>query len=170
MVLTWLNFLQQFDLTVVHRPGFKHIVPDTLSHLYELTPVPECQPSHHSPLRPLDPSTTEKPPGPSESPGSNPRQDKHPKHLAQACDPEEVLVLSTNLVDSLNPSEAASLARLFGKHVLRKKDPGSNSERRTIVHEAHHNRWGWDILTMPTCCSFCLSLTSHPGKFGSSPS
>ena len=139
MVLNWLNFLQQFDLTVVHRPGFKHIVPDALSHLYELAPVPERQPSHHSPSRPLDPSTMEKPPGPSKSPGNNPRQDKCLKHLAQACDPEEVLVLSTNLVDSLNPSKAASLARLFGKRVLRKKDPGSNSERRTIVHEAHHN-------------------------------
>ena len=139
MVLDWLNFLQQFDLTVVHRPGFKHIVPDALSHLYELAPVPERQPSHRSPLRPLVPSTTEKPPGPSESPGINPRQDKRPKHLAQACDPEEVLILSTSLVDSPNPSEAASLARLFGKHVLRKKDPGNNSERRSIVHEAHHN-------------------------------
>ena len=139
MVLDWLNFLQQFDLTVVHRPGFKHIVPDALSHLYELAPVPERQPSHRSPSRPLDPSTTEKPPGPSESPDNNPRQDKRPKHLAQACDPEEVLVLSTNLVNSLNPSKAASLARLFGKRVLQKKDPGSNSERRTIVHEAHHN-------------------------------
>ena len=139
MVLNWLNFLQQFDLTVVHRPGFKHIVPDALSHLYELAPVPERQPSHRSPSRPLDPSTAEKPPGPSKAPDNNPRQDKRPKHLAQACDPEEVLVLSTNLVDSLNPSEAASLARLFGKRVLQKKDPGSNSERRTIVHEAHHN-------------------------------
>ena len=139
MVLDWLNFFQQFDLTVVHRPGFKHIVPDALSHLYKLTPVPERQPSHCSPSRPLDPSTTEKPPRPSKSPGSNPRQDKRPKHLAQVCDPEEVLVLSTNLVNSLNPSKAASLACLFSKCVLWKKDPGSNSERRTIVHEAHHN-------------------------------
>ena len=173
--------------------------------------------------------------GLSESPGSNPRQDKHPKHLAQACDPEEVLVLLTNLVNSLNPSEAASLACLFGKCVLRKKDPGSNSKRRTIVHEAHHNgpmrmqqtsRKGSslkEIFGGPHCMtcatksvspampayvttssvkvstqlsqtqsqasmitgvgtflpcqhlltasiSSCLSLTSHPGKFGSSPS
>ena len=176
MVLDWLNFLQQFDLTVVHRPGFKHIVPDALSHLYKLAPVPECQPSHRSPLRPLDPSTMEKPPGPSESPGSNPRRDKRPKHLAQACDPEEVLVLSTNLVDSLNPSKAASLARLFGKHVLRKKDPGSNSKRRTIVHEAHHNgphenatnlqkrlffegNFWWPML-YDMCCEVCESCNA----------
>ena len=43
MVLDWLNFLQQFDLTVVHRPGFKHIVPDTLSHLYKLAPITDKQ-------------------------------------------------------------------------------------------------------------------------------
>ena len=105
----------------------------------QILTITECQPSHCSPSRPLAPSTTKKPPRLSESPGSNPRQDKCLKHLAQACDPEEVLVLSTNLVNSLNPSEAVSLARLFGKRVLWKKDPGSNSERRTIVHKAHHN-------------------------------
>ena len=40
MILDWLNFLQQFELVIIHCPGIKHIVPDALSHLYELAPKP----------------------------------------------------------------------------------------------------------------------------------
>ena len=41
MILDWLNFLQRFDLRVVHRPGLKHILPDSLSHLYEMASTTE---------------------------------------------------------------------------------------------------------------------------------
>jgi hypothetical protein len=44
MIRDWAAFLQQFNMDVVHKPGFLNILPHHLSHLYDLVPLDSRQP------------------------------------------------------------------------------------------------------------------------------
>jgi Integrase zinc binding domain len=34
MILRWFDTLQEYDMTIIHRPGIQHVLPDALSRLY----------------------------------------------------------------------------------------------------------------------------------------
>ena len=39
MILDWLHLISDFDMTVVHKPGFLNILPDCLSRMYDMVPL-----------------------------------------------------------------------------------------------------------------------------------
>jgi hypothetical protein len=43
MIRDWAAFLQQFDMDIIHKPGFLNILPHHLSHLYDLVPLDSRQ-------------------------------------------------------------------------------------------------------------------------------
>ena len=128
MILDWLNFLQQFDLLIIHRPGLKHILPDALSHLYEFAPCEEEGPEGDVFME--SPEVEESP-----SPESS---DCAIFRILEIADAEEVVALSSEWY-SPSLSEAAVIARRFGSKTLGKRDPGDPEERLRIVNETHHN-------------------------------
>ena len=156
MILDWLNFLQRFDLRVVHRPGLKHILPDSLSHLYEMASTTEKEEQEEADTPHVSAKEIPKYPKPP-SDLSEPDIELSNQALADAEwvytfvddwesaeEPsiphgESESACSARDEIAIDPSlkEAAVISRRFGASELGKQDPEDNSKRMKIVRDAH---------------------------------
>ena len=152
MILDWLNFLQRFDLSIVHRPGLKHVLPDALSHLYNMSP-PNSEPNVNEEALPDFPRSECLS---SESSSSTPNEedfddaewvfcfdedcDDVDALFAILAEEEDCTFASMHSIPS-HPSlkEAAEIVRRFGATELGKQDPGIDAERMKIVEDVHSN-------------------------------
>ena len=155
MILDWLNFLQRFDLRVVHRPGLKHILPDSLSHLYKFAPSPENENSEEPHVTANDIPTFPNPPGDMEelneefvnaavadaewiySFGDD--WETPPSSSIHYGDIENAFLAEAGVSIDATLREALQISRRFGAGELGKQDPGNDEERIKIVKDAHTN-------------------------------
>ena len=159
MLMNWFEELQEFDFTVIHRPGIEMVLPDALSRLYvslkdELTAKEGDK--LVAAIKPIAPPT---PISLTSKPISCPQCRHRPKRISKKCtnqlcldhcpgckihptskgfsaiDP--VTLTQPVILDDADPNTVNQDMQEFIKNVANKEDPGTDLLRMEEVDKAH---------------------------------